>query len=122
PQRVSGEFSPMMIRGNEPRGRFLFCQRRTLVFEAILLEYPATLQAEEIFGGVRKLYGSSSTTETPLVWSNLRTGQALTWPGSTGRLFQRSDPDYAMEVFVAKNSVYLIYTNWDVPSDVRVFF
>jgi hypothetical protein len=123
PQRFSGRFPAMAIQGKEPQASFLACRRRGLVFDAILLDYPANLPAEEFFGIVRKIYGSSpGTTETPLVWQNLRTGQALTWPGSTGRLFEHSVPALATEAFVAKNSAYLMSTNWDVPSDVRLFF
>ncbi|HVW11899.1 MAG TPA: hypothetical protein VHC90_25140 [Bryobacteraceae bacterium] len=120
---LSGSFPAMTVQGQVPYASMWLCQRRGLFFDAVLLDYPVAPSAEEVFAYIRKLNGASSkATETPLQWQNLRTGQALTWPGSTGRLYQRSGPDYVMELFVAKNSVYLISTNWDVPSDVRLFF
>jgi hypothetical protein len=101
-------------------------KREGYSFTAILYEYPLPFAPDTVFALIKKrnLEGLEQPlpVERPLVYFGLKSGQPFTWPGSTGRRFEYSQPAWAEEVYVSGRSVYVIFTNWYVQSDVKVFF
>lgn len=126
----SGTSKPMAIDGSAPVYFSWLSQREGSFFEAALYEYRVPPAPEKAFALIRNQFvagsGKSQVVERPLVYTsieaNLRAGHPITWRGSTGRLFEYSQPGCVAEVYVSGRDVYVVSTNWYVRSDVRTFF
>lgn len=130
PVHEAGTSYQMAIDSNIPVFFSYLARRERYSFVAAIYEYPLPPAPGRVFDLVRNLhfigYPQPPIAEQPLVYANLRaslkTGRQVRWPKSTGRLFEYSQPDAAVEVYVSGNDVYMISTNWYVQSDVREFF
>ncbi|MGA2713621.1 MAG: DUF3592 domain-containing protein [Bryobacteraceae bacterium] len=122
----TGTAGRMAIDGNIPRFDTWLSGREGFAFTAALYQYPDPPAPDRIFALVRTLNAEgfrwSAVVERPLVYASQKARRPVTWPGSKGRLLKHSHPDWAMEVYVSERSVYLISTNWPIPSDVSTFF
>ena len=124
--RGGGATPRMAIGSNVPFYDSWEFKREGYSFAAILYEYPSRFESDAVFALVkqRNMEGSQQPPpfEQPLVYFGMKSGQPFTWPGSTGRLFQYSRPAWIEEVYISGRSVYVIFTNWYIPSDVKAFF
>ena len=120
----------MAIDSNVPVFFSYLTRREGYRFAATISEYPSPPAPDRVFGLVRSLhlfgYPQPPIAEHPLVYASLgaslKFAHPARWPKSAGRLFEYSQPDAAVEVYVSGYDVYMISTNWYVQSDVRAFF